>query len=277
MKKLSLLILGLFCFYLFSQEEVLKEYDLKYIYNKGDISTYSLKIENIEKLNISGRYSENKRKVIIDFEQEVYDLDEANNGIIKMKYKEGSFNNIKINLSDKSAILKRDPKGKILESSGLQEISAEFAKIIQKSLSDYIPGFDRLPISLDFSKFDSNTFNIYLESFTPTFPNKKIKIGESWEKEIMIPIFFTKGKLIYTLGKIEENKAYIILTLDKSQIKGKGDLVFDIEKGKIIEQNFTITGENIKTKIDLGQYMPQYKQSIEISGNVIVKINLKEI
>ncbi len=277
MKKLLILILGLFYFYIFAQEEIPKEFDLKYIYKKGDISSYRLKIENLEKLNISGKYSENKRKIIIDFEEEVCEVDENNNGILKLKFMEGSLNNIKIDISNKTATLKRNPKGKILESLGLEEISSEIVKIIQKSLSEYILGIDRIPLSIDFSKFDSNTFNIYVQSFTPVFPEQKIKIGEKWEKQIMIPVFFTKGKLIYTFEKIEENKAYLILTLEKDQIKGNGKLIFDIEKGKIIEQNFTVKGENIKTKVDLSQYIPQYKQSFEVSGSIIVKINLKEI
>ncbi|MCM8772268.1 MAG: DUF6263 family protein [Candidatus Omnitrophica bacterium] len=264
----------LFCILSFTQEETSKEYEIKYLFTKGSNVSYSLKIDTIEKLNISGQYNEKKRKVVIDFDQIVENVDENGNGIIKMKYLGGSYDGIKVDLAGKEVTLKRNSKGEILESVGLEELSAEFVKIIQKSLSDYVPGFDRIPVKIDFSKFDSNMFNVYLESFTPVFPDKKIKIGESWEKEIMIPIFFTKGTLVYTLEKIEDNKAYINVSITKKQIKGTGELIFDIEKGYIIEQNLSIRGENVKTKVDLGQYAPQYAQSFDISGSVIIKISL---
>ncbi|MCM8806875.1 MAG: DUF6263 family protein [Candidatus Omnitrophica bacterium] len=273
MRKILFICL-LFCILSFTQEETSKEYEIKYLFTKGSNVSYSLKIDTIEKLNISGQYNEKKRKVVIDFDQIVENVDENGNGIIKMKYLGGSYDGIKVDLAGKEVTLKRNSKGEILESVGLEELSAEFVKIIQKSLSDYVPGFDRIPVKIDFSKFDSNMFNVYLESFTPVFPDKKIKIGESWEKEIMIPIFFTKGTLVYTLEKIEDNKAYINVSITKKQIKGTGELIFDIEKGYIIEQNLSIRGENVKTKVDLGQYAPQYAQSFDISGSVIIKISL---
>ncbi len=281
MKKVLFLCFSVLCFYSFSQDEGIKEiqlqeYELKYIYNKGDISVYSLNIENYEKLNVSGQVGEKRRKTVIKFSQQVENVDENGNGIIKLKYLEGSYNNIKIDIGGKEGILKRDPQGRILESSGLEEASMEFVKIIQKSMADYLPGFDRLPVKIDLSKFDSNVFNPYFEAFTPILPDKKVKIGDSWEREIIVPFLFVKGKLVYKLDKIEENKAYIKLSLSKQEIKGTGDIIFDIEKGKLIEENFIIKGEDIKTKLDLGKYT-QYKQIYEISGTIIIKINLKEI
>ncbi len=284
MKKFLILFSTILCFCIFAQENEVKqeitekvpaEYELKYIYNIGDILTYSLKVENYEKLNISGQSTEKRRTTIIDFSQKTEDVDEKGNGIIKLKYLSGIYNNIKIDFGDKEATLKRNTKGEILESTGLQEASMEFIKIIQKSASDYIPGLDRLPVKMDFSNYDSNLFNPYLESFTPVFPDKKIKIGDTWEREIILPFLFTKGKMVYTLEKIEENKAFIKLSLSRREISGSGDVIFDIEKGKLVEENITIKAENIKTKIDLGKFT-QYKQVYEISGMVIMKVNLKE-
>lgn len=284
MKRFLFFCFIIFCLSVFGQEEGVKEetpkeYDLKYIYNKEDILSYSLRIENTERLKISGQdMGEKRRKTIINFSQKVEDIDENGNGIIKWKYLSGSYNDIKVDLGDKEATIKMDPKGKILESIGLEEISLEFFKIIQKSMSDYIPGFDRLPIKIDFSKFNSNEFNAYWESFRPVFPDRKLKIGDTWEKEVIVPMIFRKGTIIYTLNKVEENKAYISLSLGRHEIKVNGEIIFDIEKGKLIEQEFTIKAENFKEKVDFGQFT-QYKQmgSYEISGNMITKVKLKEI
>ncbi|MCM8804953.1 MAG: DUF6263 family protein [Candidatus Omnitrophica bacterium] len=261
------------------KEEMPKEYDLRYIYNKGDVISYSLKVENRERLKVSGMdMGEKIRKTIINFSQKVEDVDENGNGIIKWKYLSGSYNDIKVDLGEKEATIKMNSKGEILESRGLEEMSLEFFKIIQKSISDYIPGFDRLPIKIDFSKFDSNEFNAYWESFRPVFPDRKLKIGDTWEKETILPMIFKKGRIIYTLKNFEENKAYISLSIGRRDIKVSGEIIFDIEKGKLIDQEFIIKAENIKEKVDFGQFT-QYKEigSYEISGTIITKVKLKEI
>ena len=287
MKKFLFLVAFCLYFSLYSQEqlkeevkeETQKEYDLKYIFQKGDTISYSLRIENTERLKIGNQdMGERKRKTIINFSQTVEEVDENGNGTIKWKYLSGSYNDIKVDLGDKEAILKITPSGEIIESSGLQEASYEFFKIIQKSMADYIPGFDRLPIKIDFSKFDSNEFNSYWESFRPVFPDKKLKIGDFWEREIVVPMIFRKGKMVYTLTNVEDNKAYISLSLGRHQIKVSGNIIFDIEKGKVIDEEFVIKAENFKEKIDLGQFT-QYKQMgcYEISGTMITKVKFKEI
>ena len=287
MKKI-LFLFGLFlCFSLYCEEQMKEEvkketqieYDLKYIFKKGDSISYSLKIENTERLKIGGQdMGERKRKTIINFSQSVEDIDENGNGVIRWKYLGGSYNDMKVDMGEKEAILKITPRGEIIESSGLQEASFEFFKIIQKSMSDYIPGFDRLPIKIDFSKFDSNEFNSYWESFRPVFPDKKLKMGDTWEKEIIVPMIFRKGKMVYTLNKVEENKAYISLSLGRHEIKVSGNIIFDIEKGKVVDEEFVIKAENFKEKIDFGQFT-QYKQmgAYEISGTMITRVKFKEI
>ena len=287
MKKILFLIVLFLIFSLYGQEKLEEqmeektevEYDLKYIFKKGDTTSYSLRIENTERLKIGNQdMGERKRKTIINFSQIVEEVDENGNGIIRWKYLSGSYNDIKVDIGAKEAILKINPKGEIVESSGLQEASYEFLKIIQKSLADYIPGFDRLPIKVDFSKFDSNEFNSYWESFRPLFPDRKLKIGDFWEKEVIVPMIFRKGKIVYTLNKVEENKAYISLSLGRHEIKVSGNIIFDIEKGKVIDEEFVIKAENFKEKIDLGQFT-QYKQmgSYEISGTLITRVKFREI
>ncbi len=268
-----------FCLFLYCEEEgkeeMPKEYELSYIFNKDEISSYSLKIENMERLKINEKdMGEKRRNTIINFSQKVDNIDENGNGIIKWKYLSGSYNDIKVNLGDKEATIKMDKKGNIIESKGLEEMSFEFLKIIQKSMADYIPGFDRLPVKIDFSKFDSNEFNTYWESFRPVFPDRKLKIGDTWQKEIIVPMIFKKGTIIYTLNKVEENKAYISLSIGRHEIKVNGEIIFDIEKGKIISQEFTIKAENFKQKVDFGQFIQQLG-SYEISGTLITKVSLK--
>jgi hypothetical protein len=286
MKKVFLILFFL-CFLLYGQEQMKEEvktetqaeYDFRYIFKKGDSISYSLKIENTERLKIGGQdMGEKKRKTIINFSQNVEDVDENGNGIIRWKYLSGSYNDMKVDIGEKEAILKITPRGEIIESSGLQEASFEFFKIIQKSMSDYIPGFDRLPIKIDFSKFDSNEFNSYWESFRPVFPDKKLKIGDTWEKEVIIPMIFRKGKMIYTLNKVEENRGYISISLGRHEIKVSGNIIFDIEKGKVVDEEFVVKAENFKEKIDFGKYT-QYKQlgSYEISGTMITRVKFKEI
>lgn len=271
--------LSIFCEEEVKQEEAKQEYELKYIYNKGETVSYSLKIENYERFKIGTQdMGERRRKTIIEFSQRVEDVDENGNGVIVWKYLKGSYNGVPVDIGGKEAILKIDKKGEIIESQGLQEASYEFFKIIQKSMADYIPGFDRLPVKIDFSKFNSNDFNSYWEAFRPVFPDKKVKIGESWEKEVIVPFIFRKGNIVYTLDRVEGNKAYIKMSLGRHEIKVQGDIIFDIEKGKLNDEDITIKAENFKEKIDFGQFT-QYKQlgSYEISGTMITKVKLSEI
>ncbi|MCM8821172.1 MAG: DUF6263 family protein, partial [Candidatus Omnitrophica bacterium] len=157
-------------------------------------------------------------------------VDENGNGLIKVTYLQGWQDNIRIFSQPKEVKAKMSPKGEILESEGLQEIAAEFFKVLQYNLADYIPGIDRLPVKIDFSKMPSNTFNIYWQAFLFPVPEKPVAIGDIWKREDK-----NAGITIqYKLQEVKEGKAYIeVITEDKRGFL-EGKAIFDIENGYLI-------------------------------------------
>ncbi len=253
-----------------------QEYLLQYKFTLNEDINYSLYIENFGQISINEKYNEKTDRGKIIFNQKVVEVDENGNGILEIIYKQGVLNNENVSLSEKKAKLKMNPKGEIIESEGLQEVAGEFVKIVQKGVASHIPGVDRLPLTIDFSKMSSDTFNIHWESMRPVFPEKKLKIGESWERRIMVPIIYTMGNMKYTLENVEKNKAYIGMYLKKDNLVLKGKGIFDIEKGSLISDEFTINIKDINEKLNLKDYFGANVPPVLIQGKtkITVKMNL---
>lgn len=252
-------------------------YLIYYKFNEGEEINYLLTIENYGQLIVAGKYNEKTDRGKIILNQKVKKVEDEI-GVVEVVYKKGVWNNENVSLTEKKAILKMNKNGEVIESEGLQEIAGEFFKIIQKGIASYIPGADRLPLKIDFSKMSSELFNASWESMRPIFPDKKLKIGDFWEREILIPILFTKGKLTYTLIGLNGNNAYINMYYKKGSLTLKGKGIFDIEKGYLISEEFTINLENINEKLDLSKYVGTNTPPIPIQGKtkITFKLNFLE-
>ena len=159
-----------------------------------------------------------------------------------MFYLQGWQNNRKIFQNGKTVDMKISPEGEILETRGLQEVAAEFLTVLQRSLADYIPGFDRLPLRIDLTKIPSNTFNTLWQSFILPLPDKPVAAGDTWKKQDR-----QIGTILYKLEKIENNRAYIKISADDNEIELEGNAVFDMDGGFIISQQTQMaTGETGK-------------------------------
>ncbi|MCM8830143.1 MAG: DUF6263 family protein [Candidatus Omnitrophica bacterium] len=211
------------------KEEPVK-YTIIYKFPQGKEIYYQLSMDRKDDFNVAGKKFDVKKKTVVYLSELFQGVDENGNGLIKVTYLQGWQDNIRIFSQPKEVKAKMSPKGEILESEGLQEIAAEFFKVLQYNLADYIPGIDRLPVKIDFSKMPSNTFNIYWQAFLFPVPEKPVAIGDMWKREDK-----NAGITIqYKLQEVKEGKAYIeVITEDKRGFL-EGKAIFDIENGYLI-------------------------------------------
>lgn len=266
------------------KEETKKEKILlTYKFKVGDIARYGVDIEDEEEGYINGRRYKRNQQIYVEFKEETTSIDEKGNGIIKLTLLKALFNGKNLESGEKEAYIKVTPRGKIIESRNLQEIMGEFFKVIRKSLSETIPGFDRIPVKIDFKKLPSNQFNTVWEITKPILPEEEIGIGESWEvkprkwqKDIG-----QKEPIKYTL-KSKEGKNYIItLKLEQGKEKINGEVLFDLERGRIIKQYVEVIIPKAKGKLNINKLLGNVKQK-NIPSTVIsfeikkrTKFNLK--
>lgn len=214
-------------------EEVKEEpvkYTIVYKFPQGKEVYYQLSMDRKDEFNLAGRKFDTKRRTTVYISQLSEGTDEQGNGLLKVTYLQGWQDNTRIFTQPKEVKVKMSPKGEVLESEGLQEIAAEFLKVVQSNLADYIPGIDRLPIKIDLTKMPSNAFNIYWQAFLFPVPDSPVAIGDIWKREDK-----NAGVTIqYKLQEVKEGKAYIEVITEDNRGSLNGKAVFDIENGYLI-------------------------------------------
>lgn len=207
-----------------------EKYTLVYKFPKDKEIYYQMILDRKDDFNIAGKKFDVKKRTLLYISELFHGVDEQGNGLITVTYIQGWQGNIRIFSQSKEVKVKMSPRGEILESQGLQEIAAEFFKVLQYNLADYIPGIDRLPVKIDFSKMPSNTFNIYWQAFVFPVPEKPVAVGDIWEKRDK-----TVGITIqYKLQEVKEGRAYIDVFTEHNKGMLTGKAVFDIENGYLI-------------------------------------------
>jgi|GEM_PF-1019782 len=212
-----------------------QKYTLIYKFPQGKEIYYKMTMDRKDQFNIGGRKVDARKKTVIYTSQLFEGVDENGNGIIKMTYLQGWVDNTRIFPQAKEVKIKMSPKGEILESEGFQDIAAEFLKVIQYNLADYIPGIDRLPVKIDFSKMPSNTFNIYYQGFIFPVSETPVAVGDIWTKRDR-----NIGTIKYKLQKVEDGKAYVAIFAGASEEISSGfdgNAIFDIEGGYLISSD----------------------------------------
>ncbi|MCX8082026.1 MAG: DUF6263 family protein [bacterium] len=210
-----------------------QKYTLIYKFPQGKEIYYQLSMDRKDEFNVAGRRFDAKKKTLVYISQLFEGTDEQGNGLLKVTYLQGWQDNIRIFSQSKEVKVKMSPKGEVLESQGLQEIAAEFLKVLQYNLADYIPGIDRLPVKIDLTKMPSNAFNIYWQAFIFPVPEKPVAVGDIWTREDK-----NAGVTIqYKLQEVKDGKAYIEVITENNRGSFDGKAVFDIENGYLILNN----------------------------------------
>jgi len=237
-----------------SGEQGKKElYDLSYKFPQGKELFYRMDFDREDEFNIGGKNVKIAKKTLLYISQLFESVDGDGNGSGKLFYLQGWQDGQRIFPQQKVVTLKVSPGGDVLETAGLQEVAAEFLKVIQRTIADYIPGFDRLPLKIDLTKAPSNTFNPFLQSFILPLPARPVATGEKWtrgDKNI--------GNVEFTLQKVEGNNAYIEMYAEGRNGIVKGDAVFDLAEGIVISQK-------VRTDTDAtGRVVERIAKEIEI-------------
>ena len=154
----------------------------------------------------------------------------------------GAMGKIFSSLVNKPFIIKVDAEGKVLEVSG-------FEKIINDMI-DSLPGDESVKEQARASMKDQFNEQSMKDNFAQVFtifPNKEVKVGDSWEKS-----YNTGGKMgakfstIYTVKDIEGD--HVTLSTDtkispagsESEVEGKqtGNILVDSKTGLMINASF---------------------------------------
>jgi hypothetical protein len=162
-------------------------------------------------------------------------------------------------LKGKEVLLKLSKDGEIKELKGLEDV-------------EY------------FKKSGESPVEQFEEEFS-FLPNKIIKIGESWIKE------FKTQKVTYTLVRIEKRKEFVCARIKtkhevettktefqqgiKANVKikgsGKGELFFDIQKGILIEQKYSLSLEG-EQEVSGGMISESMSMPIYIDQEICKKL-----
>lgn len=260
-----------------SAENEKKElYDLTYKFPLGKEIFYQMNMDKADEFNIGGRNVTSENKTMLYLTQLFESVDGEGNGTGKLFYLKGWQDGQRIFPQEKIVSVKMSSKGEVLESAGLQEVAAEFLKVVQRSLAVYIPGFDRIPLKIDLTKMPSNTFNPFLQSFILPLPEKPVAAGDKWYKGDQ-----NVGEVEFTLEKVDENKAYIKMNAESRNGKMEGNAVFDIKQGIIVSQKAkteTDASGRIVERIAKEVETPDKSQPVNVptKTRLIISMNLME-
>ncbi len=256
----------LFAIPLFGKDDTHTDtYLLRYKFVVGKETAYQLNINDWEKIKISGRPIERKQEMVIHLIYKKEGVDEDGNGILRCLYGDATYQGKKVGLAGKETRIRISPTGHILESEGMQEVFAEFAKVALKSFSAYIPGLDRIPVKIDFSRMASNQFNPLYQAFLPTFPVKEVAIGDTWlRQEGVVELADRRASRVqYRLESVNDGCAEIVLVppeprvpreleaeSEEASISAAGRVLFSITDGEPIFLETELILQNVNTSFD---------------------------
>jgi hypothetical protein len=157
-------------------------------------------------------------------------------------------------LKGKSFTMKVDKEGKVMEVKGMNEIAQ--AMISGLNIKEELKPMAQQAFSQQFN--EQNIKDMFSQSFN-IFPNKPVKVGDTWEKMIngtaAMPMNMTT---VYTVKSIDDNMVTLSANskmdfTGNSQMSGSqtGTMKVDATTGLVTEGNFEqkITGQmNMTTK-----------------------------
>jgi len=156
----------------------------------------------------------------------------------------------------KSFTMKVDKKGEITEVKGFDQIGE--AVVNQLNL----PAEARAGMIQQFkTQFNDRDVKATFSQFFEIFPGKKVKQGDSWERESTAKLGRGQGKMIttYKLRQILGNKAILSAnsTLNKGDTTSSGTqtakLVVDINTGLVLQNNFELIAGGEKKMVSRGK------------------------
>ncbi len=163
--------------------------------------------------------------------------------------------------------MKVDAEGKVKEITGVKEMATG----ILDSMGDELPENAKDEMQKTFDKqFNENDIRSQFERVLYIFPNKEVKVGDSWEKNTnvsgQVP---AKYNSTYTVKEIEgdmvtlNEKSIVEANDDKAKVTGKvtGTIIVDSRNGLVVNSDQEM---NMNVKSPEGM-------SMEIHGLVKVK------
>jgi hypothetical protein len=149
-------------------------------------------------------------------------------------------------MKGKSFTMKVDANGEIKEVDGMDRLGEELVAGMQ------VPDEMKEKLLQSFTtKFNENDVK---ETFSQTFsvlPNKKVKVGDSWNRESLIRVGPAKGKMltVYTVSSINGNIAKLtgkgIIRSESGKVTGSqnSNLLIDVPTGLVLENVFDMSTE----------------------------------
>lgn len=269
----------------FSDNLVSESFLIHYKFPEKTVRRYSLSVDDWEKMMVDGSIRERKQSFTLIFTQEYLPIDEEGIGAWVQTFEEGKYQGINVKgLAGKKVICRISSTGKILSTEGLQALFNEFVKLMQKSMAFYIPGLDRLPVKIDFTRMPSALFHPLYQPFIPIFPEKPVKIGETWAREEGISRHIAKeANSMYRLEEVKERVAKLSLFTEKpkdenikNRIFSAGTIFFNIESGELQEMEAFLEADGVN--MNPARIAPGMIQaSKDITGKKRTKLIVKQL
>jgi hypothetical protein len=149
-------------------------------------------------------------------------------------------------MKGKSFTMKVDTNGEIKEVDGMDKLGEELVAGMQ------VPDEMKEKLLQSFrAKFNENDVK---ETFSQTFsvlPNKKVKVGDSWNRESLIRVGPAKGKMltVYRVSSINSNIAKLTgkgtIRSESGKVTGSqnSNLLIDVPTGLVLENVFDMSTE----------------------------------
>ncbi len=156
--------------------------------------------------------------------------------------------------------LKVDAEGKVLEVTGMKELASSI--IDSMGMDDDDPAMKEKMREAFSKQFNDADVKSQFERILYIFPNKEVKVGDSWEKSTsMGGEMPAKYNSTYTVKEIEgdmvtlEENSRITSSNEQMEMNGKvkGTLVVDSRSGLVVsaDQNMDITAKMQGTSVDI--------------------------
>jgi hypothetical protein len=156
--------------------------------------------------------------------------------------------------------LKVNAEGKVLEVTGMQELASSI--IDSMGLDQDAPEMKEKMREAFSKQFNDADVKSQFERILYIFPNKEVKVGDSWEKNTsMSGQMPAKYNSTYTVKEIEgdmvtlEENSKITSSNEKMEMDGKvkGTLIVDSRSGLVVsaDQNMNITAKMQGTSFDI--------------------------
>lgn len=266
---------------------------LAYRFTPGEVARYRLNITDYELMTAGGREIDRWQRVALEFDQHVEGVDEEGNGLWRQVFTDATWQGRPVpGLIGLESRLRVSPDGRVLESEGLQHVFAEIARLALRSFAAYLPGLDRLPLRIDFSRLPSGQFNPLYQAFSPTFPGEPVRVGDTWTRreDLAGPAGRREAPVHYRLEAVEENLARIVIEpadprredgpAEAVSVSGRVDFCLEAGAPLLIGTNMTMTGVDTAINPDHLRFLvdiPAGQPPVPLQGNKKTQFVLRRL